>query len=94
MTEVAVALEPTGPPIVIDDAAWQRVMDLKCALSIEIPLPGLKICNWLTLQRDTVIDAHWPVGSDVPLRANGVVIAWAEFDVVGDRLAVRLTELA
>jgi flagellar motor switch/type III secretory pathway protein FliN len=34
------------------------------------------------------------VRRDVPLRVNGNVIGWSEFEVVGDTLAVRLTELA
>jgi flagellar motor switch/type III secretory pathway protein FliN len=35
-----------------------------------------------------------PVSGDVPLWVNGQVIAWCEFEVVHERLGVRLTELA
>jgi len=30
--------------------------------------------------------------SDVPLRVNELLIGWTEFEVVGDRLAVRISE--
>jgi flagellar motor switch/type III secretory pathway protein FliN len=32
--------------------------------------------------------------SDVPLRVNRLLIGWTEFSVIGDRLAVRITDLA
>jgi hypothetical protein len=32
--------------------------------------------------------------SDVPLRVNRLLIGWTEFEVIGDRLAVRITDQA
>jgi flagellar motor switch/type III secretory pathway protein FliN len=34
------------------------------------------------------------VGSDIPLLVNGQLIAWGELEVAGNRLVLRLTELA
>ncbi len=36
----------------------------------------------------------WRVARDVPLRVNDTLIGWSEFEAVGNRLAVRLTEVA
>jgi flagellar motor switch/type III secretory pathway protein FliN len=94
MPEAAIAVKPTNPSVAADDAVWERAMDLPCQLAVDVPLPQFKISDWLRLQRESVIDSHCPVSADVPLRANGVLIAWTEFEVVGDRLAVRVTELA
>ena len=77
-----------------EDARWRPVLGLPCELSVELPLPGFKIADLLRLRAGSVIAAHWRLGQDVPLRLNGTLIGWSEFEVVGDRLAVRLTELA
>jgi flagellar motor switch/type III secretory pathway protein FliN len=75
-------------------AAWKRVQDLSCELTVDLSLPGLKVRDLMRMGKDLVIDSQWQVSSDVPLRVNGELIAWGEFEVVGNRLAVRLTELA
>lgn len=77
-----------------EDARWKPALGLTCELVVDLPLPGFKIADLLKLRPGSVIDAHWRAGQDVPLRLNGAQIGWIEFEVVGDRLAVRLTELA
>ena len=52
------------------------------------------VADLVQLERGRIIATHWTVGQDVPLRINGALIAWSEFEVVQNRLAVRLTELA
>ena len=77
-----------------EDARWRPVLGLPCELSVELPLPGFTIADLLKLRAGSVINAQWRLGRDVPLRLNGMVIGWSEFEVMGNSLAVRLTELA
>ena len=77
-----------------EDARWLPVLDLPCALIVDLPLPGFKIADLFKLRPGSVLNAHWRLGQDVPLRLNGTLIGWSEFEVVGNNLAVRLTELA
>lgn len=79
---------------VSEEARWQPVLALPCELVVELPLPNFKVSDFLKLQTGSVIAADWRLTRDVPLRANGNLIAWGEFDGSGSRLAVRLTELA
>ena len=44
--------------------------------------------------QQTVVNSLWRIEKDVPVRVNREVIAYAELQAVGDRLAVRLTDLA
>jgi flagellar motor switch/type III secretory pathway protein FliN len=77
-----------------EDERWKRVLGLPCEFIVDLPVPGFKIADLLKLRTGSVINAHWRVGQDVPLRLNGTLIGWSEFEVIGDSLAVRLTELA
>lgn len=77
-----------------DDPRWQAVLDLPCELTVELPLPGFTVSDFLRLQRGSVRPTHWRLTRDVPLRVNGTLIAWGELEGVGQHLAIRLTELA
>jgi flagellar motor switch protein FliN len=73
---------------------WTRVEALPCLLSIEIPVPGFTVADFVTLQKGGLVDTRWTVGQDVPLHINGELVAWSEFEIVNNHIAVRLTELA
>ncbi|MBZ5706037.1 MAG: FliM/FliN family flagellar motor switch protein [Acidobacteriia bacterium] len=74
--------------------AWRQVQDLPCELTLDLPLPGFKVRDLLRLDAGSVLDSGWKVGADLPLRVNGTLIAWSEFEVVAERLAARVTEVA
>jgi len=73
---------------------WRRVEPLPCVLTIEIAVPGFTVADLVHLERGRIIATGWTVGQDVPCRVNDELIAWSEFEVVQNRLAIRLTELA
>jgi len=73
--------------------AWAQALTLRCRLTVDLPLPGFKIADVLQLQKNTVINSHWRLGTDAPLLVNGKLIASGEFEAVGDHLAIRVTEL-
>jgi len=50
------------------------------------------IADLLALKQGSIVETACRHTSDVPLRVNHLLIAWTEFEVVGDRLAVRITE--
>jgi flagellar motor switch/type III secretory pathway protein FliN len=95
----AVAAPAAAVPVAVVPAApsndpWVRVDPLPCLLTIEISVPGFTVADLVNLEPGRVIATRWTVGQDVPLRINDALIAWSEFEVVQNRLAVRLTELA
>ncbi len=73
---------------------WGALVELPCGLALELPIPSFTVRDLLRLEPENIIDTCWSQSSDIPLRANGELIAWTEFEVVGERLAARLTELA
>ena len=75
------------------EAAWNHVKRLPCRLSVEIPIQHFTVRQLLDLAPGAILDTHYEEGSHVPVIVNGQLIAWGEFDVVEEILAIRLTEL-
>jgi flagellar motor switch protein FliN/FliY len=73
---------------------WLRLESLPCLLTIEISVTGFTVAELVHLEPGRIVASRWTVGQDVPLRINDELIAWGEFEIVQNRLAVRLTELA
>jgi flagellar motor switch/type III secretory pathway protein FliN len=83
----AAALAQTQDPL--DSMPW-----LPCTLSLELPVVQFTIGDLLSLTKGSVVQTACHQTSDVPLRVNQLLIGWTEFEVVGDKLAVRITEQA
>ncbi|HEY6764466.1 MAG TPA: FliM/FliN family flagellar motor C-terminal domain-containing protein [Candidatus Sulfotelmatobacter sp.] len=77
-----------------EEKRWHPLLNLPCQLTVDLELPGFKVSDLLQLRTGSVLGSSSPVREDVPLRVNGTLIGWSEFEVVGEKLAVRLTELA
>ena len=86
-TEAFVEQTPGAEP------AWNHVKELLCRLSVEIPIQRFTVRQLLELAPGAILDTHYDEGSHVPVVVNGQLIAWGEFDVVEETLAIRLTEL-
>ena len=67
---------------------------LPCSITLDIPITGFSVRELLSLKAGDVVETAIAQTLDLPLRCNGEVIGFAEFDVIGTNLAVRLTELA
>jgi flagellar motor switch/type III secretory pathway protein FliN len=82
------ALAPSETDL-LDTMPW-----LPCTLTLEIPVVRFTIGDLLALTKGSIVETACHHTSDVPLRVNQLLIGWTEFDVIGDRLAVRITEQA
>jgi flagellar motor switch/type III secretory pathway protein FliN len=80
---------PSNPPDGLDAMPW-----LPCTLSLEVPVVGFTIRDLLDLTKGSIVETACHHTSDVPLRVNRLLIGWTEFEVIGNRLAVRITDQA
>ena len=95
MNEPAQAATPaTSGTAGIAESKWKQAERLPCQVSVEVPIPGFTLSTLLTLQAASVVSSRRPTTANLPLRVNGELIAWCEFEVFGTRLSVRFTELA
>jgi len=78
----------------VDDPRWQPAMALPCRLTVDLAVPYFKVADFLTLRPGSVVTTDWAVSRDVPLRINGILIAWGGLEGAGNRMAVRVTDLA
>jgi flagellar motor switch/type III secretory pathway protein FliN len=74
--------------------SWQEAGWLPCQLSAEIPIVAFTVGDLLSLAVNSVVDTRTPSDSDVLVSVNGELVAHAELEVVGDHIAVRVTEIA
>ena len=81
--------QPVTPADLLDSMPW-----LPCTLTLEIPVVRFTIRDLLSLTKGSIVETACHHTSDVPLRVNQLLVGWTEFDVIGDRLAVRITEQA
>jgi flagellar motor switch protein FliN/FliY len=66
---------------------------LPVEIDVAVPIRGFRVRNLLTLSEGSVIASKWMNGDDMPLAARGAQLAWTEFEVIDQLLAVRITRL-
>lgn len=67
---------------------------LPCTITVEMPLVKFKVRDLMNLKPGAIVETACGQTADIPLHVNGKVIGWTEFEVVGNKLAVRITEFA
>lgn len=86
-TEPAPPASAEGKDDLLDSMPW-----LPCTVTVDIPVARFTIGDLLALTKGATVETDCHATSDLPLRVNNLLIGWTEFNVVGDRLAVRITE--
>jgi flagellar motor switch/type III secretory pathway protein FliN len=67
---------------------------LPCTLALDLPVINFTVRDLLSLTKGSIVETAYHQSSDLPLRVNGQLVGWTEFEVVGERLAARLTDLS
>jgi flagellar motor switch/type III secretory pathway protein FliN len=90
------AIVPTMKEVApgISDELWSEAGWLPCSLSVDLKLQRFTVKDLLRLEPGAILETKHVNGADVPVLVNTQVIGWAEFEVVAQRIAVRITELA
>jgi flagellar motor switch protein FliN/FliY len=84
----------TGMAAIEAHPEWALLQRLPMRLTAAIPLPGFRVKDLLALKPGRMIASKWQSTDDVPFHVGSVQLSWCEFEVVEDRMAVRLTRLA
>lgn len=73
---------------------WLALSRLPVVLTARIPLSAFKVRDLLQLQQGQMIHSDWSTTEDIPVKIGRVQLAWSEFEVVEESMAMRLTRLA
>ena len=77
----------------VPEELWEQAGWLPCVLRVDVALKEFTVRDLLQLEPGSIVESKNANGADVPVSVNSRLIGWAEFEVVGQRLAIRLTEL-
>ncbi len=94
MSSPAKAFEPETPKNGPAKDPGVLVPWLPCTLTLDLPITEFTVGDLMKLAVGSVVSTRCKQASDIPLRVNGQLIGWTEFEVVGQRIAVRITDLA
>ncbi len=84
------SMEHAPPPRrPVDVLPW-----LPCTLALDLAIASFSVRTLLDLKPGDVLETVCHQSMDIPLRVNGLLLAWTEFEVIGERLAARITDLA
>ncbi len=73
----------------IDVLPW-----LPCTVALDVAVVAFTVRSLLELASGDILETSCHQSMDIPMRVNGLLLAWTEFGVVGERLAARITDLA
>jgi flagellar motor switch protein FliN/FliY len=77
-----------------DHPAWHVLARVPQNLTALIPLPAFTVRDLLTMEKGRVIASSVLTTEMIPIRIGAVRIAWGEFEVVDQALALRIAKLA
>jgi flagellar motor switch/type III secretory pathway protein FliN len=76
------------------DESWGELLQVPTTVTVDVPIAKLTVRELFRLQKGSVLASTQVSGVQVPIAISGRLIAWGEFQVAGDHLALRIVELA
>jgi flagellar motor switch/type III secretory pathway protein FliN len=77
----------------ISEELWDEAGWLPCLFSVDLPVRRFTVRDLLQLEVGSIVEAKIADSADVPVLVNSQLVGWAEFEMVGQKLSVRMTEL-
>ncbi|HEV2709762.1 MAG TPA: FliM/FliN family flagellar motor C-terminal domain-containing protein [Edaphobacter sp.] len=76
-----------------EHSAWPILSRLAVTMAVAVPLLRFKVQDLLGLKEGQVFESASPETEDVPLKVGDVQLGCTEFEVVEQKIALRLTRL-
>jgi flagellar motor switch protein FliN/FliY len=73
---------------------WLAISRMPVVLTARVPFTSFKVRDLLQLEAGQLIRSEWSTAEDIPVTIGRVQLAWSEFEVVEESMAMRLTRLA
>ncbi|MFY9745014.1 MAG: FliM/FliN family flagellar motor C-terminal domain-containing protein [Acidobacteriaceae bacterium] len=89
-----VRTEGAEEPLPEEPEEETRLGRLPMQLDVMVKIHSFRVQDLLALEKGTVVETVHEHSQDVPVRCGGAPLVWAEFEVLDQQLAVRITRLA
>jgi flagellar motor switch protein FliN/FliY len=73
--------------------SWETLSEMRMKMRAEVPLSKFRVRDLLGLAEGQVFATLSPDTEDVPIRIGNVQLGWSEFEVVEQKMALRVTRL-
>jgi flagellar motor switch protein FliM len=73
--------------------AWPVLAELRVVMRTGVLLSRFTVRDLLAIREGQVFESNSSVTDDVPVRIGKVPLGWSEFEVLEQRMALRLTRL-
>jgi flagellar motor switch/type III secretory pathway protein FliN len=86
---------PISPwmPRIEEHPAWETLAQLRVTIRVGVALNRFKVQDLLLLKEGQVFESLSPDTEDVPLMVGKVQLGWSEFEILEQRMALRLTRV-
>ncbi len=94
--KTALAVRESGEEMPAQDVTNEdtRLDRLPMQLHVMVKVHSFRVQDLLSMETGTVVETVHEHTQDVPIRCGGALLLWSEFEVLDQRLAVRVTRLA
>jgi flagellar motor switch protein FliM len=72
---------------------WETLAQLRVTIRAGIGLDGFKVRDLLSMKIGQVFESVTPATEDVPVKVGRKQLGWSEFEVLEQRMSLRLTRL-
>lgn len=93
-TALAVRESGIEEPVPEESSEDTRLDRLPMQLDVMVKVQSFRVQDLLAMEKGTVVETVHEHTQDVPMRCGGALLVWSEFEVLDQRLAVRITRLA
>jgi flagellar motor switch/type III secretory pathway protein FliN len=73
--------------------SWTTLEHLEVKIQVGVGLKQFRVRDLLALKTGQVFESYSPAVEGVPVRIGALQLGWSEFEVLDQRLALRLTRL-
>ena len=73
--------------------ALANFLHIAAPITVEAPIVSLTVRDLFRLENGSIVATSQPAGANIPVHVATTLVAWAEFQVFDEKLAVRLAEL-
>jgi flagellar motor switch/type III secretory pathway protein FliN len=73
--------------------SWETLAQLRVTMRAAVALDRFRVRDLLGMKEGQVFESLAPATEDVPVRVGQMQLGWSEFEVLEQRMALRLTRL-